>query len=32
MADKWKRRIDIHMGRKVEKAEEWGEKKVRISW
>jgi 3D (Asp-Asp-Asp) domain-containing protein len=30
--DKWTRRIDIHMGRKVEKAEEWGEKKVRISW
>jgi 3D (Asp-Asp-Asp) domain-containing protein len=32
MDDKWTRRIDIHMGRKVEKAEEWGEKKVRISW
>jgi 3D (Asp-Asp-Asp) domain-containing protein len=32
MDDKWKRRIDIHMGKKVEKAQEWGEKKVRISW
>lgn len=32
MDDRWKRRIDIHMGRKVEKAEEWGEKKVRIRW
>jgi 3D (Asp-Asp-Asp) domain-containing protein len=32
MDDKWTRRIDIHMGKKVEKAEEWGEKKVRIEW
>jgi 3D (Asp-Asp-Asp) domain-containing protein len=32
MDDRWTRRIDIHMGKKVEKAEEWGEKKVRIWW
>jgi 3D (Asp-Asp-Asp) domain-containing protein len=32
MDDRWTRRIDIHMGKKVEKAEEWGEKKLRISW
>ncbi|MGZ8244896.1 3D domain-containing protein [Methylomagnum sp.] len=32
MDDRWKRRIDIHMGKKVGKAEEWGEKKVRIRW
>lgn len=32
MDDRWKRRIDIHMGKKIEKAEEWGEKKLRISW
>lgn len=32
MDDKWKRRIDIHMGKQVEKAEQWGEKEVKISW
>lgn len=32
MAARWRRRIDLHMGRKVEKAEAWGEKKLRISW
>lgn len=32
MDDRWTRRIDIHMGKKVEKAEEWGEKKLRIWW
>ncbi len=32
MDDKWTRRIDIHMGKKVGKAEKWGEKKVRIYW
>lgn len=32
MDDKWTRRIDIHMGRQVEKAEQWGEKEVTISW
>jgi 3D (Asp-Asp-Asp) domain-containing protein len=32
MDNKWRRRIDILMGRKLRKAEKWGEKKVRISW
>jgi 3D (Asp-Asp-Asp) domain-containing protein len=32
MDERWKRRIDIHMGQKVDKAEAWGKKKVRISW
>lgn len=32
MGDKWKRRIDIHMGKKVGKALAWGQRKVRITW
>lgn len=32
MSHKWKRRIDIHMGKKVGKALAWGQRKVRISW
>lgn len=32
MGDKWEKRIDIHMGKKVGQAVAWGEKKVRISW
>jgi len=32
MDGRWKRRIDIHMGKKIRKAAAWGEKKVRIHW
>jgi 3D (Asp-Asp-Asp) domain-containing protein len=32
MNGRWKRRIDIHMGKKVRKAVAWGERKVRIHW
>ena len=32
MGERWTRRIDIHMGKKLGKAEEWGAKKVRIYW
>ncbi|MGX2042238.1 3D domain-containing protein [Methylocaldum sp. MU1018] len=32
MDDRWRKRIDIHMGKKVGKALAWGERKVRISW
>jgi len=32
MDGRWKRRIDIHMGKKVRKAVAWGERKVRIHW
>ncbi len=32
MHDRWERRIDIHMGKKLGKAVAWGERKVRISW
>lgn len=32
MDDKWKRRIDIHMGKEVKKADQWGEREVKISW
>lgn len=32
MHDRWERRIDIHMGKRVGKAVAWGERKVRITW
>ena len=32
MNRRWKMKIDIYMGEDVEKAREWGKKKVTISW
>lgn len=32
MDKRWDRKIDIYMGTDVEKAKEWGEREVVISW
>jgi 3D (Asp-Asp-Asp) domain-containing protein len=32
MPAQWQRRIDIHMGDRVDVAKEWGRRKVRIYW
>lgn len=32
MDDRWKKRIDIHMGTNVDSAREWGVQEVMISW
>lgn len=32
MASRWRRRIDIYMGRNIKAARLWGKRKVRISW
>ena len=32
MHGRWERKIDIYMGRDIERARKWGNKKVVISW
>ena len=32
MNKRWKRRIDVHMGKDLEAAKEWGKRKVTIIW
>ena len=32
MHNKWRRKIDIYMGKDIEKAKEWGKRKVIIRW
>ena len=32
MAKRWRRKIDIYMGKDVEAAREWGNRRVRIRW
>lgn len=32
MNKRWKRKIDIYMGVDVEKAKEWGKRKVKVYW
>ena len=32
MHERWKKRIDIYMGRDLEAARAWGKRKVEISW